>query len=175
MTISLTRDGKAIAVLPAQNYFETSSSQASVLFVPFSLKPGEQWAHGTNFLQFFDRITEKLYRESESALLTEIRLKIAASAETDKSAVVADEKLIKPFIDLFERNFLWLPGEYVMELSVDTEPGSASFVKKYRFTLFESDSTELRSHTEDYKFGGGISYNVDRHFGLSIPLVRHDG
>lgn len=175
MKASLSRDGKAIAVLPAQNFFETTSSQASVLFVPFSLKPGEQWAHGTNFLQFFDRTTEKLYRESESALLTDIRQKIDARPEADKSAVFAEAVLIKPFMDLFERNFLWLPGEYVMELAVDAEPGSASFVKKYRFTLFESDSTELRSHTEDYKFGGGISYNVDRHAGLTIPLVRHDG
>lgn len=175
MKASLSRDGKALTVLPAQTYFETASSQASVLFVPFSLKPGEQWAHGTNFLQFFDRPTEKRYRESESALSIDIRQKIAARPEADKAPIVAEAVLIKPFIDLFERNFLWLPGEYVMELAVEAEPGSASFLKKYRFTLFESDSTELRSHIEDYKFGGGISYNVDRHAPLSIPLVRHDG
>ncbi|EYC51225.1 hypothetical protein AZ34_09095 [Hylemonella gracilis str. Niagara R] len=175
MKVSLSRDGKALAVLPAQNYFETPTSKDSVLFVPFSLKPGEQWAHATNFLQFFDRSTEKLYRESESALQGDIRQKIAARPEDNKQAVVAEAALIKPFLDLFERFFLWLPGEYSMELAVDAEPGSASFVKRYRFTLFESDSDELRSHIEDYKFGGGISYNVGRHVGLAVPLVRHDG
>lgn len=39
--LDVWRDGKPLTVLPAQNYFETLSSQSSVLFVPFSLKPGE--------------------------------------------------------------------------------------------------------------------------------------
>jgi hypothetical protein len=30
-----------------------------------------------------------------------------------------------------------------VELVVDAEPGSASFSKKYRFTLHESDSAEI--------------------------------
>ena len=47
LQISLTRDNAPLAVLSAQNYFESPSSQSSVLFVPFSLKPGETWAHGT--------------------------------------------------------------------------------------------------------------------------------
>lgn len=68
MRLYVSRDDKPLGMLPAQNYFETPSSQSSVLFLPFSVKPGETWAHGTNFLQLFDRATEKLYRESESAL-----------------------------------------------------------------------------------------------------------
>jgi hypothetical protein len=83
--------------------------------------------------------------------------------------------LVAPFLTLFERLFIWLPGEYVAELSVIAEPGSASFSHRYRFTLYESDSNELRSHIDDYKFGGGLAYNVDRHVGAFVPLSQHDG
>ncbi|MBO1012039.1 hypothetical protein IPU70_00665 [Achromobacter sp. SD115] len=174
MRLSVSRDDNHLCKLPAQNYFETPSSQSSVLFVPFSLKPGENWSHGTNFLQLFDRATEKLYRESESALGLDIRRKLDSRPEFDKNPVVAEPPLVKPFIELFERLFVWLPGEYVVELVVDTEPGSASFTKKYRFTLYESDSAELRSHIDDYPIGGGLSFNVERHVGVFVPLSQHN-
>jgi hypothetical protein len=175
LKVSLTRDGKAIGVYPALNYFESPSSQSPVLFVPFTVKPGETWAHATNFLNLFDRATEKLYRESESRLAADIRRKLDARPEQDKQAVVAEPELVAPFIDLFDQLFIWQPGEYVAELVVDVEPGSASFKQSYRFTLYESDTTELRGHTQDYKFGGGLSYNVDRHVGVFVPISRHGG
>lgn len=174
-TLVVARDNTSLGTLPAQNYFETPSSQHSVLFVPFSLKPGETWAHGANFLQLFDRATEKQYRESESALGSDIRQKLAARGEGDKQAVAAEPHLVKPFLDLFERLFVWLPGEYVVELKVDAEPGATSFSKKYRFTLYESESQALKSQVEDYPYGVGVSYSVDRHPGAFVPLVQHSG
>lgn len=173
--LSLSRDNTSLGSLAAQNYFEGPTSQSSVLYVPFWLKPGESWAHGTNFLNLFDRATEKLYRESESALGADIRAKLRVRAKGDDREVLADPQLVAPFLALFERLFIWQPGEYLAELRVDAEPGSASFKRVYRFTLYESDSTELRSHTQDYKFGGGLSYNVDRHIGAFVPLSPHGG
>ena len=173
--MALTRENTNLGILPAQNYFENPSSQSPVLFVPFSLKPGETWAHGTNFLNFFDRATEKLYRESESALTADIRKKLQARPEDDKRAVTAEPALVAPFLRLFDRLFAWQPGEYVAELVVNAEPGSASFAMKYRFTLYESDSAELKAHTDDYQFGGGLSYNIDKHAGAFVPLSQHGG
>lgn len=175
LRIVLARDNISITTLPAQNYFESPSSQPSVLFVPFTLKPGETWAHGTNFLNFFDRATEKLYRESEFKLSTDIRRKLSAKVEKDTNPVIAEPDLVAPFMTLFGQLFIWEPGEYVAELIVEAEPGSASFSKKYRFTLYESDSAELRTHTEDYKFGGGVSYNVDKHASVFVPISQHNG
>lgn len=175
LRIVLARDNSQLANLPAQNYFESPSSQSSVLFVPFTLKPGDTWAHGTNFLSFFDRAREKLYRESESKLGSDIRRKLDARDEYDKNAVVAEPALVAPFMKLFDQLFIWQPGEYVAELIVEAEPGSASFSRKYRFTLYESDSAELRAHVEDYKFGGGVSYHVDKHAGVFVPLSQHNG
>ncbi|EGK71669.1 hypothetical protein METUNv1_02175 [Methyloversatilis universalis FAM5] len=175
LRIVIARDSAPLLTLPAQNYFETPSSQASVLFVPFSLKPGDTWAHGTNFLNLFDRATEKLYREAESALRADIQKKLKAKTVQDNEMVVAEQELVAPFTKLFNDLFVWKPGEYVAELIVDAEPGSASFSKKYRFTLYESDSEELETHTDDYKFGGGVSYNIERHVGVFVPLSQHGG
>jgi len=175
LRIILSRDGGPSVGLPAQNYFESPSSQSSVLFVPFTLKPGDAWEHGTNFLNFFDRTTEKLYRESESKLVADIRRKLEANVENIKNAVIAEPDLVAPFMNLFEKLFMWQPGEYVVELIVEAERSSASFSRKYRFTLYESDSSNLRAYVEDYKFGGGISYNVDKNVGVFVPLSQHNG
>ena len=131
------------------------------------------WSHSTHFSNLFDRATEKVFRKNESALTADIRTKIRMRAEGDEEPVVAEEGLVMPFMALFERMFIWEPGEYVVQLSVLTEPGLASFKRSYRFTLYESDSIDLRAHTEDYKFGGGFSYNVERHLGAFIPLSQH--
>jgi hypothetical protein len=176
LSIDLSRDGNPVETFPAQNYFETASSQTSVLFVPFSLKPGEHWAHSVSFLNFFDRATEKAYRENQSALNTDIQRKIAErSKDNDSEMVVVEDNLVSPFIKLFNERFMWKPGEYVISLSVAADPGSASYLKRYRFTLYESDTADLQKHTDDYKYGGGISFNMERHVGVNVPLTEHVG
>jgi hypothetical protein len=127
------------------------------------------------FLNFFDRLTEKQFREDLSALDSDIRRKLAERPEAYKRAVVAEAALVTPFNALFDKLFVWLPGEYVVDLRVNAEPGSASFSKMYRFTLYESDTADLRQHKDDYPLGGGLSYNVERHFGLQVPLTEHAG
>lgn len=175
LRLLVSRDHKSLLELPAQNYFESPSAQSSVLFVPFMLKPGESWAHVVTFSNLFDRQTEKLFRESESALRLDIQEKLRARTEGDKRPVTAEPLLVAPFHQLFERLFIWDTGEYVMALIVEAEPGSATYSKKYRFTLFESDTADLRKHAVDYQYGGGISYNVDKHAGLSVPIAEQIG
>lgn len=175
LRLAIARDGKPLVTLPGQNYFETSTAETAVLFVPFMLKHGESWAHSVSFLNEFDRLTEKLFRESESALSADIKDKLNNRPEGDKSMVIADSKIVDPFHQLFKSMFIWLPGEYVATLQVDAEPGSASFTKHYRFTLYESDTRDLAANTEDYKYGGGISYKVATHSGVNVPLAEHVG
>ncbi|RIY42644.1 hypothetical protein CJP73_03785 [Neopusillimonas maritima] len=174
ITLALARDGNSLGVYPIVNFFETPSSTSATLFVPFALRPSETWAHGANFLRLFDRNTEKFYRERESELRANISRKLAARAEDDKELVVADAQYVQPFLEMFNRMFVWLPGEYTLDLQIQVESGKAAFGKRYRFTLFESDSEELRSHTDDFKHGGGLAYNVDRHFGVYVPLSPTD-
>jgi hypothetical protein len=172
MRLDLSRDGTAVGIYAAQNYFEQPSSQQTVLMVPFTLKPGETWGHTTNFLNLFDRATEKLFRSSESALGVDIKTKLANRPQGNSMRVEAEPELVAPFLALFNRLFIWEPGEYVATLIVDADPGSASFSQKYRFTLFESDSADLRAQLDDYKYGGGLLYNVEQHVGISVPLSQ---
>jgi hypothetical protein len=176
LSIDLARDGKPLGAFPAKTFFETAASTTSVLFVPFFLKPGEYWARSVSFLNYFDRPTEKAYRENQSALNADIERKIAARSKEDSSQmVVAEDRLVAPFIQLFNHQFMWEPGEYVISLTVAAEPGSASYLKRYRFTLYESDTVDLRRHADDYKYGGGISFSMDRHVGVTVPLTEHVG
>lgn len=175
LRLVITRDGKFLTNLPGQSYFETPTAETAVLFVPFVLKPGESWAHSVVFLNEFDRLTEKFFRESESALTADIKDRLAKREEDDKAMVIVDPKFVEPFQKLFNNLFIWLPGEYVTTLEVQAEPGSASFSKRYRFTLYESDTKDLTANTEDYKYGGGISYKVATHSGVNVPLAEHVG
>lgn len=157
MSVTVSRDGAQIGVYRAQSYFENLKDSTQVLLVPFTLRPGESWAHTTGFWNELDRATEKHFRECEAALSNQIRARINERAEGDNDWVLADQELVDPFLAMFNRFFIWEPGEYTLALSVTAEPKSASFEGKYRFTIFESDADELRASTENFKYGFGIS------------------
>jgi hypothetical protein len=173
LTVNIQKDGKELVSMSAQNYFESPTDNTSVLFVPFTLKPDEYWSHTVSFWNLFDRATEKLYRENETFLKLNIQKKLRERPEHIKDPVTADDSLVKPFNDLFEKLFIWEPGEYIFELVIESFPSSTSFKKMYRFTLFESDTTALKEHLKDYRYGGGLVYNIDSHVGLFIPISEH--
>lgn len=171
MRADLTRDGQPFASLPCQSYFETPSSTASVLFVPFLLKPNESWSHAVGFFSAFDRQTEKTYRSCISRLKADIRQKLDAQPPGSKEWVEAEPDAVAPFMEMFTRLFNLEPGEYSVALTVTAEPGSASYSKKYRFALFESDTVELRAQSERYKFGTFIAFD-DPEVAINIPLTE---
>jgi hypothetical protein len=173
--VSITRDTLDLGVFPATTYFEEPSSKLSVLFVPFVLKAGDVWAHGTSFLNLFDRTTEKWYRQADSALREDILKKRGALPPSEeKKFVEAEPNLVVPFTRFFEKTFVWNPGEYVIGLKVTTKDKAVAFMKRYRFTLFESDEADLRSYANDYKIGGGIYWTPDRHTGVWVPITPQD-
>lgn len=174
MHIELKRDGQQLASLPAQAYFESPSSTSSVLLVPFSLKPGEQWTHSVNFFKHFERQVEKEFRGHLSRLKSDIRQKLNNRPSDNKDLVEAEPELVGYFERLFNSLFIWRAGEYVLSLKVTAEPGSASYSKDYRFTVYESDFEELRAQVDRYKYGAWIAYD-EQDPGVSIPLTVHVG
>jgi hypothetical protein len=154
-----------------KNYYEKFSDPSAVLFLPFSVQPEEHWSHSVNFVNFFDRPTEKAYRTNLSNLRADIMAKRAALPSGSAQLVRADQPLVDPFIQLFGRLFVWEPGEYVAELRVQVEPPSASYSKRYRFTIYESDTADLRKWSDEYVFGAGIYFdNLQTQTPLFIPL-----
>lgn len=140
--------------LPVQNYYENADSKDAIIFTPFTLQPNEEWSHSCNFLNFFNREDEKKYRIMESKLRADIQEKRIAEpnvlAEADASVVV-------PLLAFFEQKFMWSPGEY--ELSIEIQTDRLTTSKAYRFTIFESESDELRALTTQYKYGAGVYWN----------------
>lgn len=156
--------------LPAQNYLPAPDSKGSVLLTSFRLKPKDEWAHIVNFHQAFSRHEEKEYRAMESDIKNDIFSKRERAEE--KTIVEADICHVQPFMEFFERKFRWLPGEYELTLEVVARPEKAGLTKKYRVTVFESDSAELRDYTNDYKYGAGVYFEHEHHSGIIVPLVE---
>jgi len=157
--------------LPAQNYLQAPGDKDTVLLTSFKLKPKDEWAHIVSFLNFFSRTDEKAFRQIESNLKSDIFAKKEIPENKDK-LVEATPSNVQPVIEFFQHKFRWVPGEYEIALEIQTEPQHAGVLKGYRVTLFESDSTELRSYADDYKFGAGVYWDIARHTGLILPLTE---
>lgn len=157
--------------LPAKNYLQSPGDKEAVLLTSFKLKPGEEWAHIVNFLNFFSRQDEKTYRQLESNLRQDILAK-RETLEDKNQNVAADPSNVTPLLNFFEQKFRWFPGEYEMTLSVKTEPANTMKDKRFCITLFESDSQELSDYKHDYRFGFGVSLNSSRHVGVIIPVTE---
>ena len=143
--------------LPAQNYLQNPADKLNVLLTSFRLKSGEEWAHIVNFFNLFSREEERECRDLKSKLRSNIYEKRNhLSDEEKKKDVAADEDVVASVVKFFDRKFRWLPGEYELTLYIDVEPQRASVRKKYRITLFESDSKELADIKDEFKYGYGV-------------------
>jgi hypothetical protein len=156
--------------LPAQGYLQAPNDSNFVLLTSFRLVPNQEWGHIVNFFMRFARKEEKEYRQLEANLKDDIFQK--RSALEDKDVVVsADEKAVQPLLKFFREKFRWQPGEYELTVEVRAEPAKASVSKRYRITLFESDSKELEDHCDDYKYGWGVFLGSSRP-NLFVPLTE---
>ncbi len=173
--ITLVREGKEVASLPAQNFLKNPNNPDSMIpFVSFNLRPKDDWAYLINFLNYFSRENEKKYRAAESAIKERIyQIKNLPENKEKDEVLEAEDTYIKPFIELFNELFIWQAGEYEMRIRVDTDPGKAAIHKTYRFTLFESDSNSLRKHKDYYKTGEGIFWGGDHVKGIIVQIVEN--
>ena len=145
--------------MPIQNYLKNQNDQNTLLFTKFLLKPGEEWGHLINLLNFFDRPNENRYLKIREALLNDIESKLKGAQADNKDLVEAKTILVKPLHDFFGEFFIWNSGEYTMSVNIETDIYSANITKSYQFTIFESHEERLKAICEHYKFGGGVIYD----------------
>jgi hypothetical protein len=169
INLTFNRDGEDSFTLPAKNYLQNPSDKETVLFTSFKLKPGEEWAHIVNFLKFFSRDDDRLFRQMESNLRVNILAKREQLVDKNEN-VVADQELVAPLLQFHENKFKWRPGEYTLTLQVVTDPTNVIEEMKYRFVLFESESNELSEYKNDYQYGFGVSMDIPKHQGVFIQL-----
>lgn len=163
ITVSISRDEKYLAKLPAQNYLQNQNDQSTLLFTTFSLEPNQEWAHIINLLNFFNRDDEKEYQNIEGAMLVDYREnKKNLDVDADKGHMIEHpQNLVDKAFVFYNSKQIWKSGEYLMTVNVVTSNSIADISKKYRFTLFESHAEQLKAITEHYKFGGGIWWNPE--------------
>ncbi len=157
--VEVERDGIEVANLQAQNYLQSQSDKDTLLFTAFSLKPGEEWAHITNFLNYFNREDENLFRSLEKEMLSDFHAKRDTFGHDHKGLIEIESDLVQPFHEFFNRKFIWKAGEYNLNVFVRTDSPKVDLIRRYRFTLFESHVTHLHAITEHFKYGGEISWD----------------
>ena len=153
---SISRDNNHITNLPVQNYLRDPNDTSPMFFTSFSLLPNQEWSHIINLLNFYNRENENHYRAIEEAMVNDFNTKRALVQEDTNELIELSPDVVHPAHDFFERNFIWLPGEYKLTLNVLTDNDSANISKDFRFTIFESHSSRQRTITDQYKYGGGI-------------------
>jgi hypothetical protein len=162
--------------IAATAYYPKTNENQTALFTPFSLLPGQEWAHIVYFYNYVSRQDDKFLREATSAMRTDINEKLAVRGKDEQNVqVCAEDDLVEPFRKYFERHFKWRAEEYGLVLSVDTEPANAIADQNFRFVLFESDAAEMRRILERYTMGFGICFPIDIPEGVFVPLQKSGG
>lgn len=160
ISISISRDNKYIVTLPALNYLQNQNDQNTLLFTTFTLKPNQEWAHITNYLNIFNREDEKKYQQIEGEMIADYRRnKKLLENKKEGHEIEHPKELVDKAFEFFNSKFIWEPGEYNMKIDVKTSNDVANISKEYRFTVFESHTERLKAITEYYKLGGGVWYD----------------
>jgi hypothetical protein len=170
--------GNAQAViLPVSDYFPDLISEKSVVFVPFVIKPGEQWFHGVVSYRQLDRLAYKNLRENIEALKFNLNQKIAKEKSAPRPAlpVTADEQFVAPFYYMQRALFFWTPAEYSFEVYVKSGANTYSSKNKYQFNVFDSESASLVAYEQYYKYGGILTYEIADAKGMTIPIYPLPG
>lgn len=155
INLQFRRIGSEAFELPAQSYLKVPGDSEPVMFTPFRLKPGEEWAHIINFFNIFNRDDEKEYRWLESEIRSDILAQREKPENKDKLCE-ANKLSVRKATAFFTQQFKWHAGEYELQLVVVTDRNLANFSHNYRFSLFESESKELADYVDQYKYGAGI-------------------
>lgn len=173
MNAIIWRDGKNVMQLPAQTYVANPKDNQLVLLTSFDLKPEAEWNHLVSFLNYFDRNEEKAYREAEINLKNEIIRQRDEHGE--KHFAIAPLEIIEPFNNLFNKKFNWFAGEYLLEVSIEADTPRANISKKYRFTIFESQTDSLIEHKKGYASGAAIYWESPAYVGQWIEVEEKNG
>ncbi len=170
---TVLRDGKKMAVLPAQNFLKESANKDTVLFTSFSLNPDDEWGHIVNLLEYFGREEEKRYRTMEGNIKSDIFEKQDQIKKTNgevNELVEARPENVEPLYAFFDKKFIWMAGEYELRVKILTDVEKTNIEKSYKFTLFEYYEEELREITEKYKYGEGIYWEGSTPQGVIVDI-----
>ena len=158
--------------MPAYTYSIDGRDSLDFLFIPFSLNPNEEWANTVEFFAQYKRKEEIEFKDLCQDMVDDHdsqyewfgpNHKITHGLELEDRARI-----------IFDNKFIWLDGGYKMSIKVKTEDEKSSFSKKYRFTIYESDTKQLKKNTDRYKFGDGIYWDSPNPFKVVHIRIEED-
>jgi hypothetical protein len=155
--------------IKAQNFIKSDESNGQVLLTKFKINSGEEWAHLTNFFNDFSKAEEKESKTFIKKTRDEITEKFRTKPQ-NQDMVEISEPLVASIKSFFDKKFIWEAGEYSIKISIKCSDKSQNVSKNLRFTLFESDSDELREYTEKFKYGESVVYPSKRDVGIITSL-----
>ena len=172
MAVSVSRNDEDARAYPAHGYFAELKDQAPILLTPYSLSPGGEWSHNTNFFIRYSRDEDREIRQLKSALKQNINgtrdgLNLAGLPVPEM--IEGDDDHVIPLQAIFENNFELQAGEYHMTITVTGDAASVS--RSYDFTIFESDENDLREAAADYRVGAGVFWKrTDKQTSVFVPV-----
>lgn len=162
--IVLKKDGKSFNI-PMRNFFRTPDAKFPSLYSSITLNPGDEVNHTFCFFHKLPRSEEKAIREIISQANHELSQPIEGSSG-DSFKFIQPRKLSEEIINkidaIFKTNFLLTCGEYEIGVYAQDENGNNIASRTSRFTIFESDERDLRSITERYPSGDGVTYHSEQ-------------
>ena len=156
--------------LQGRGYFQSPADQSAVLLTSFRLSALGEWKHIVNFFAPSSRTEERELDQIKSAIRNNIVPRKALPGNRDVF-LEATPDLVTPAHNFFRREFRWNPGEYEVTLHIRAEPERASIERKFRITIFESDTAQLRDYTACYKYGAGVYYTDTDLVPVFLPLI----
>ncbi|MEZ9740077.1 hypothetical protein AB4283_12810 [Vibrio splendidus] len=172
LQIKLVRDGAELPLLLATGYFSEMNSQTTTMFTPFELGSGESWGHTTNFHEKWNRTQQQKFRAISSKVRDTISDKLKSGPLPTGELHEANLEQVEEIHSQFASNFKWLPGEYSGVISALDSSGNVIMTDEFKFTIFESESNELRAGVDDYRYGYGIYLPISqKQQGIWIELV----
>jgi hypothetical protein len=162
-----SKDGEAFST-KAQSFFPLLTEDRQTIFAPFTMAPGQDWAHTVFFYRRFSKSDDQLHRKIGADIKNDLMEKAKIYPET---AIFADTSYVDKAVNFFQQRFKWTTGEYDVDLSVTVEGKLGIVTKKCRMTIYESDCEQLRKYVDDYDTGLGVSYfDVARHPPIMVSI-----
>ncbi|WP_351008814.1 hypothetical protein [Shewanella sp. S1-58-MNA-CIBAN-0166] len=168
--MNIIRKSSTSFLLKGRGYANNPSDYNFVMLTPFEIEPNQTWAHTISFVDLWNRAEQKEYK----AIYSNIRDTITEKNRVDPGYTKrheADESDYIKICNFFEKNYKWIDGEYDAEILVKDKENNVIAKDKVKFTLFESESDELRLWVEDYKYGNSIHLPVSqKQYGVWVDL-----
>ncbi|GGI81932.1 hypothetical protein GCM10007978_19630 [Shewanella hanedai] len=158
----IIRKNSAPFLLKGRGYALNPHDYNFTMFTPLEIGPNQTWAHTIGFSEPWDRTKQKEYKGLYANIRDTITDKHRETPLGIGERHEIDDDVYQNLCSFFDGNFQWTEGEYVAEILVKDKEDNIFAKDSVKFTVFESDSVELRTWTEDYKYGHGIHLPVSQ-------------